>query len=259
MTETIRNAKVLRVVIAAILAALMAVGSFGAMSRSHATTNEEYCYYYLTKTMGLNVAAASGLMANFDQESSFNPMISGDNGSSFGLCQWNKSRKDALVSYCTSNGLDYRSLSGQLSFMYYELRNEYPDLLNTLKSTVNTSNGAYNAGYRFCYDFERPAALTSQSQSRASLASNTYFPKYSGTSAGTSTPTNTNNTTTGNYKVSTGGSNLNVRSAPSTTSEAIAKVTDGTPVYVSQVQNGFGKVTVNGVTGWVSMEYLTRA
>lgn len=260
MSVTKRNVKVLRVIVAALLSVIMATGVFGAMSRSHATTNEEYCYYYLTKTMGLNTAAASGIMANLDRESSFNPTISGDSGSSFGICQWHADRKTQLIEYCNSNGLDYHTLSGQLSFMNYELRNKFPDLLNTLKSTTNTGNGAYNAGYQFCYDFEKPAALTSQSQQRGSLASGTYFPKYSGTSsASTATTTRSVSYTTGNYVVSTGGSNLNVRSGPSANYEAVAKITDGTPVYVSQVSNGWGKITVSGVTGWVAMEYLTKA
>lgn len=260
MTETKHSAKALRVIAAIALAVVMVAGVFTAMVRSHAATNEEYCYNYLVNNMGLNSAAASGLLANFNDESGFNPTISGDSGSSYGLCQWNRDRKSALISYCNANGLAYNTLYGQLSYLYYELRNEYPELLQTLKSVANTSNGAYTAGYRFCYDFERPAAKESKSQSRGSAASRTYFPKYYGT-AGSVATTNVTlpATTTGNYVVSTNGSNLNVRSGPGADYEAVAKVTDGTRLNVTTTSNGWGKVTVGGVTGWVSLSYLTKA
>lgn len=264
MTETKRGLKALRILVAALLAVLMASTIFVTMQRSHASTNEEYCYNFLVKNMGLNTAAAAGLLANFEQESSFNPSLSGDSGSSYGLCQWNKSRKTALINYCNSNGLDYSSLYGQLSYLYYELQNEYPNLLATLRSTANNSSGAYNAGYRFCYDFERPASREYKSQARGSSASGTYFPKYAGNSGSYIATTTTTTaapapTQPGSYVVSTGGSNLNVRSGPSAEYTQVAKVTDGTCVTVTEVSNGFGHVNVGGVDGWVSMTYLKAA
>ncbi len=264
MTETKRSSKALRIVIAAVLTVLMISGVFATMLRSHASTNEEYCYNFLVNNMGLNTAAAAGLLANFEQESSFDPSLSGDSGSSYGLCQWNKSRKTALINYCNSNGLDYTTLNGQLSYLYYELQNEYPSLLSTLRSTANNSSGAYNAGYRFCYDFERPASRESKSQSRGSSASRTYFPKYYGTTGNNATTVTTAApapapTQPGNYVVSTGGSNLNVRSGPGTSYTEVAKITDGTRITVTEVSNGFGHVNVGGVDGWVSMSYIKAA
>lgn len=267
MSETIRNAKALRALAALILCAAMALGVFVATERSHASTNEEYCYNFLTSTMGLNTAAAAGLLANFAEESSFNPNINGDSGSSYGLCQWNKSRKTDLINYCSSRGLDYTTLHGQLSYLYYELQSDYPELLSTLRSTANNSNGAYNAGYRFCYDFERPASKEYKSQSRGSSASGTYYPKYANTVQSVSTtkaPTTAPATTPAapaqncNYVVKTGGSNLNVRSQPSADegSAVVGKLADGTCVNVTNQQNGFGYVNQNGVSGWVSMQYL---
>ena len=94
MTETKRNGKALRLLASALVAVVLITGACIAMLRSHASTNEEYCYNYLVNNMGLNTAAASGLLANFEQESSFNPTLSGDSGSSYGLCQWNKERKN---------------------------------------------------------------------------------------------------------------------------------------------------------------------
>lgn len=256
MTETKRSAKAVRLLAAVLMTAVLVSGAIVAMVRSHATTNEEYCYNYLRNNMGLNTAAAAGLLANFADESSFNPGISGDSGSSYGLCQWNKDRKTQLISYCNSKGLNYSTLYGQLSFLNYELQEKYPELLQTLRSTANTSNGAYNAGYRFCYDYERPAAKESKSQSRGSNASRTYFPKYYGTTGNVATTTQTVAPATANYVVSTGGSSLNIRSTPSTGGSVLASAADGTRLNITEVSNGWGKTTVGGVTGWVSMDYV---
>lgn len=259
MSEAKHSSRTLRIVVAIAMSALMAFSVLATTLHSHASTNEEYCYNYMVRTMGLNTAAAAGLLANFQQESNFNPSLHGDHGNSYGLVQWNKSRKTAMMNYCSSHGLDCNSLQGQLTYLYYELQTEYPNLLATLRSSVNNSNGAYNAGYRFCYDFERPASKASKARARGNAASRTYFPRYFGTkadnaavySAPVSTPT-----TPGNYVVSTNGGNLNVRSGASADTTAVAKITDGTRVTVTEVKNGFGHVNVSGVDGWVSMDYL---
>ena len=43
----------------------------------------------------------------------------------------------------------------------------------------NTADGAYTAGYKFCYSYEAPANRVSSSESRGALARDTYFPRYS--------------------------------------------------------------------------------
>lgn len=49
--------------------------------------NETTIYNYAVNNMGLNVAAACGILANIYKESSFNPNALGDNGTSYGICQ----------------------------------------------------------------------------------------------------------------------------------------------------------------------------
>lgn len=51
-------------------------------------------YDYLTGQMGLNAAAASGILANIEKESAFDPNALGDNGTSFGICQWHDTSED---------------------------------------------------------------------------------------------------------------------------------------------------------------------
>ncbi len=75
----------------------------------------------------------------------------------------------------------------------------------------------------------------------------------------TNNATGSTSSSTGYYKVSANGSNLNMRSSDSTSGSIIGKIPDGTRVYVSDTSNGMGKVTYNGTTGWVSLSWLTKA
>ena len=132
----------------------------------------------MTKVMGLNSAAACGVLANIKCESGFRTTALGDSGTSVGICQWHASRCTRLKNFCAMNGYDYTSIEGQLYFLEYELENYYPSVLKKLRSVDNTSSGAYDAAYYFCYNFEVPANRASQSAKRGNIATDTYWPKY---------------------------------------------------------------------------------
>lgn len=100
--------------------------------------------------MGLNIAAASGILANIQAESGFNPNLYGDSGSSYGICQWHNDRFTALKNYTDK----WDTLQGQLEYLHYELRTNYPNLWNSLKSASNNANGAYQTAYDWCIIFE---------------------------------------------------------------------------------------------------------
>ena len=144
-------------------------------------SNEEKCYKYFTETMKLNTAGACGIMANIKYESNFRPTIYGDGGTSYGICQWHNTRFTNLKNYCSKNGYDYTSIEGQLHFLQYELESSYKSLTNYIRNVSNTSSGSYDAGYKFCYDFERPANKSAKSVQRGNYAK-TYFNKYNGSS-----------------------------------------------------------------------------
>jgi len=139
-------------------------------------SNEQKIYIFLTSEIGFNRAAASGILASMYRESRFNPDIG--SGSYYGLCQWGGGRRTNLTKYCNDNGYDESTLEGQLNFLHYELKKSYSKVYNYLNAVENTPDGAYSAGYYFCYHYEIPANRLSSSESRGELARDTYFPKY---------------------------------------------------------------------------------
>lgn len=140
-------------------------------------TNEKKCYNYFTKNMGLNCAGACGILANLKYESNFRPTAKGDGGTSYGICQWHNARYKRLINYCKKYGLNYKTIEGQLKYLEYELSKSYKSVLKYIKKVPNNSIGAYNAGYKWCYDFERPARKEESSIKRGNYAKE-YFKKY---------------------------------------------------------------------------------
>ena len=173
-SAVLRSVKAVTAMVTAIVISLTALAP---CLPAKAMSAEDDAFFYLTDTLGFNVAAACGIMANIRHESNFHPGALNSAGS-FGICQWTGGRRWGLESYCDSNGFDYESMHGQLSYLAYELRNYYPSIYNYLMNVENSSEGAYDAAYRFCYDFERPADRGGQSSSRGSLASGTYWYRY---------------------------------------------------------------------------------
>ncbi|MBQ7597593.1 MAG: fibronectin type III domain-containing protein [Clostridia bacterium] len=151
-------------------------------SAANATSRRSQVFSYLTQNIGFNSAAACGIMSNIEHESDFNPalVIIDSNGlPSGGLCQWNGGRFRNLMSFCNNNGYDYLSITGQLAYLKHELqKSEFRKIYNYMRSVPNTQEGAYNAGYYWCYYFEVPSNRASRSASRAAAAVNTYWPNF---------------------------------------------------------------------------------
>lgn len=136
-------------------------------------------FEFLTGYMGLNPAAACGVLANIKQESNFDPSAVGDYGTSFGICQWHNERGTAMKNYCANMGLDWTSLDGQLHYLYYELSHSYPGVLSYLRGVSNSETGAKNAAEYWCRYYEVPANMSDRVKERRSLASN-YWSLYGG-------------------------------------------------------------------------------
>lgn len=141
--------------------------------------NETTIYNFLTKTMKLNTAAACGVLANIEAESSFNPNAYGDNGTSYGICQWHVSRFTKLKNWCKNNGYSWKTLDGQLNYLKYELENDYVSVWIKLQSVRNSDTGAYEAGWYWCYHYEVPAERERKSEVRGNKAKKVYWVYYS--------------------------------------------------------------------------------
>ena len=137
--------------------------------------NTSEIYSYLTGEMGLNHAAACGVLGNVQCESDFDPRVIGDGGTSYGICQWHNERFNRLISYCNNNGLDYNTLYGQLLFLDWELNNVYPNVLSYIRQVPDTPQGAYDAAYYWCIHFEAPANMQAQGALRGNLAMNEFY------------------------------------------------------------------------------------
>lgn len=154
-------------------------GSFEQAAASGKYSNEQLIFIFLTRHMGFNAAAACGVLSNVYSESGFRPTAYNSGGGSYGICQWTGSRYTRLKNYCSEHGYDYTTLTGQLYYLEYELKNSYPKVLSYMRGVENTASGAYDAGHYWCYNFEVPANRSSRSATRGSTAKSTYWPKYS--------------------------------------------------------------------------------
>ncbi len=140
--------------------------------------NETAVFMYLTDEMGLNTAAACGVLANIEYESGFDPTVWGDGGTSHGLCQWHNGRCSNLSRFCEENGYDEESVFGQMAYLEYELTNSYPSVLEYLQNVEDDESGAYDAAWYWCYYFEIPADRDYQADQRGRAASGDYYPEY---------------------------------------------------------------------------------
>jgi hypothetical protein len=139
---------------------------------------ERQVYTFLSEELKLSSAAACGILANIEYESAFQVTIIGDQGTSFGLCQWHNERYTALRSFCMARGLDYRTVEGQMAYLAYELKSTYLALYGALRSVENSSEGAYRAAYLWCIQFERPADMERKAVIRGNAARYKYWNRY---------------------------------------------------------------------------------
>jgi hypothetical protein len=76
--------------------------------------------FFLEK--GYSPAMAAAMTGNLQQESSFNPGALGDNRASFGIGQWQGSRRRMLEQFAAENRMPVDDMRTQLAFMDYEIR-----------------------------------------------------------------------------------------------------------------------------------------
>lgn len=137
-------------------------------------------FEFLVSEFSIPPAAAAGIMSNLWTESQWNPNALGDNGTSYGLCQWHNERWDNLRQFCDCNGYDWESTEGQLRFLKYEIESDasFTAMLSNMRSCSNDPSGAYQAAYDFCITFERPSEAEQKAAQRGQNAENIFFPMF---------------------------------------------------------------------------------
>lgn len=94
------------VVAAALFVALLLPLSPGAHGADLGT--ERSVFEFLTTELGLNSAAACGVLANIEAESNFILTSYGDGGTSYGLCQWH----DGVLMPCRASACSKAMTTG---------------------------------------------------------------------------------------------------------------------------------------------------
>jgi len=113
--------------------------------------------------LGYSKSNASGIAGNLYTESKFDPKAIGDNGTSFGLAQWHKSRWERLRNWSNQRGLNINTFDAQLRFMDWELNNTEKRAKSKLLETTNPRDSAY----AFAKYYERPQRISEERMNKA--------------------------------------------------------------------------------------------
>lgn len=116
-------------------------------------TTEEVVWDYL-KAAGYSDIQVAGIIGNLYQESGLNPARVESNGEGIGLVQWSFGRKQSLINYASSKGVDWSDLETQLEFLVSELDSK--QFYQPYKDTFMNPYSVSEATEAFCFGFERP-------------------------------------------------------------------------------------------------------
>lgn len=114
-------------------------------------------------SLGYSKANASGIAGNIYTESKYDPKAIGDNGTSFGLVQWHKSRWDRLINWSNQRGLDINLFDTQLRFIDWELNNTE----KKAKSELLATNTPRESAFAFAKYYERPQRIADERMNKA--------------------------------------------------------------------------------------------
>ena len=96
--------------------------------------------FFLNK--GLTREQSSGILGNLQAESGLNTDIWGDNGTSYGLAQWHKSRYTNLFNFAKAKSKPVNDLDTQLEFLWHELQTSHNSAYKNLLATSTPEQAA---------------------------------------------------------------------------------------------------------------------
>ena len=103
------------------------------------------------EAQGFSAFAAAGIVGNLEQESSLNPS-EGDGAGGGGLAQWNAAWYQKLAAWAGARGLAASSMAGQLEYLAFDVRSNYPQLVSELNSARSPQEAAtmFETTYELC-------------------------------------------------------------------------------------------------------------
>lgn len=92
--------------------------NFTMVAQAKKLSNSEYAFNFFVEK-GCNKNTSAAIVGNLIAESGVNPGMSG------GIAQWQGGRLTNLQTYCKNHGYSWKSLDGQLNYMWFELKTGY--------------------------------------------------------------------------------------------------------------------------------------
>lgn len=128
------------------------------MSASMFGTSVDDMYVYL-RDCGYSLAGACGILGNAQAESGFNPESLSSSGY-YGLFQWSASASRTLSAFCSNNGLDYTTASGQMAYLNATLNGTSVGYMSgfdrdILYGILTSTDDPQLAAEAFCVGYER--------------------------------------------------------------------------------------------------------
>ena len=215
------------------------------------------------KGKGLSNYAVAGIMGNLYAESSIRPnnlqnsyerrlelsdeeytaaVDSGEyqefasDGAGYGLAQWTWwKRKEGLYNFAKETNRSVGDLTLQLEYLWRELRDDYPAVLNAL-SIASSVRDASNA---FLFQFEKPADQSGAVQQKRAEFGQTYLDRYA-------LP----------FMVRVTTEKLNIRKGPGTEHDKNGSVEMGEAFTIVEVRGDWGRLKSDA--GWICLRYTQR-
>lgn len=136
-------------------------------------TRENIIWDYL-KSAGYTDIQTAAIIGNLYQESGLNPeRVEYKTQEGIGLVQWSFGRKQKLIDYASSKGVNWTDLTAQLEFLVKELKSS--EFYQPYKSTFQNPYSINEATEAYCWGFERPNAKHANLQYRKDMAWAAYY------------------------------------------------------------------------------------
>ena len=158
-------------------AGVMAFGVYGTNILLEYTSADSIAIIrdFLMNDMEYSEAAAAGIIANMTAESALKTNVFGDNGTSYGLCQWHNERFDQLIDFAANMKKPVEDIDVQLQFFKYEMEHKYKSVDHEIRKYTNNARGASDAAYAMCVLFECPADAETKGVQRGKWAASNYI------------------------------------------------------------------------------------